>query len=271
MEILLSATSTRSFRVNAAFETLLRHNGITSSRALYGLESQTVKNVLKERGTSRTFLKDPSGRPDIECYIKRYLKPAFKDRIKCAVSLKPVFSNGALHEWNALCAFHRVGLKTMVPVAAGFFENKTCNLTLGITDYIRASELFRTELKNDPERRKRLIVKIAEYAARMHCAGLAHQDFYLVHLFVKPQENDAVYLIDLQRVLIQKQLARRWVIKDLAQIRFSMASFISNEETELFRKTYGTIRPLSRAGWQSIEKKSARILKHANKCRTQIR
>jgi hypothetical protein len=268
MEIQLSATSTRSFRVNAAFETLLRHNGITSAQALYGMESQPVKNVLKERGTCRVFLKDPAGGSEIECYIKRYLKPSFKDRIKCALSFKPVFSSGAMHEWDALCAFHRAGLKTMVPVAAGFFEDKTCNLTLGITDYVRASELFRTELKNDPERRKWLIVKIADYAAHMHRAGLAHQDFYLVHLFVKPLENDEIYLIDLQRTLIQQSLSRRWAIKDLAQIRFSMASFISDEETALFRKTYELICPLPPRLWRTVERKTMRISMHHKKQRT---
>jgi heptose I phosphotransferase len=267
MEILLSATSTRSFRVNAAFETLLQHNGITSARSIYEMESESVKKVLKERGTSRVFLIDPAGGPDVECYIKRYLKPSLKDRVKCTFSFKPVFNSGALHEWDALCAFHRAGLQTMIPVAAGSFENKTCNLTLGITDYVRASELFAGELRSDPERRRRLIVKIAEYAARMHAAGLAHQDFYLVHLFIKPQEYDAIYLIDLQRVLIQNRLARRWIIKDLAQIRFAMASFISNEEAELFRETYETIRPLPRTVWQSVEKKACRIRKHVTKCR----
>lgn len=265
MEIQLSATSTRSFRVNAGFEILLRHNGITSARALYELESQTVKKVLKERGTSRVFLKDPAGGPDIECYIKRYLKPSLKDRMKCALSLKPVFSSGALHEWDALCAFHRTGLKTMVPVAAGFFENKTCNLTLGITDYVRASELFRGELQSDPERRRRLIVKIAEYAAHMHQAGLAHQDFYLVHLFVKPLENDEVYLIDLQRTLMQQPLARRWAVKDLAQILFALTPFATETEMELFRKTYETISCLPQTGWLAAEKKSVRIRKHTEK------
>lgn len=267
MEIQLSATSTRSFRTNAAFESFLHYNGITSAQSLYEMASEPVKNVLKERGTSRALLKDPSGNPDIECYIKRYLKPAIRDRIKCTLSLKPVFSSGAMHEWNALCAFHRAGLKTMTPVAAGSFDNKTCNLTLGIKDYVRASELFRNELQTDPERRRYLIIKIAEYVARMHGTGLAHQDFYLVHLFIKPDENDAVYLIDLQRVIIQKHLARRWIIKDLAQIHFSLAPCISADEITLFQQTYRTVHPVHLKIWSTVEKKALRIKQHAEKLR----
>jgi hypothetical protein len=265
MEIQLSATSTRSFRINACFETLLRYNGITSPRALYELKSQTVKKVLRERGTGRVFLRDPRGGPDIECYLKRYLQPSMKDRIKCAISFKPVFSSGALHEWDALCAFHRAGLKTMIPIAAGSVGKKNCNLTLGITDYIRASELFRTKLQNDPERRQRLIVKIAEYAACMHQAGLAHQDFYLVHLFIKPLENDEIYLIDLQRTLMQQPLSRRWAVKDLAQIRFALTPFIGGKETALFQKIYESILPLPFSFWRTVEKKTARISRHQRK------
>lgn len=267
MEIQLSATSTRSFRTNAAFESFLHYNRIASARSLYEMTSEPVKNILKERGTSRIFLKNSASGPETEFYIKRYLRPSIKDRVKCALSLKPVFGSGAIHEWNALCAFHRAGLNTMTPVAAGFFANKTCNLTLGIKDYVRASELFRNELQTDPERRRNLITKIAEYAARMHCAGLAHQDFYLVHLFIKPDENDDIYLIDLQRVIMQKHLARRWIIKDLAQIHFSLAPFLSAGEIALFQQTYRTIHPVHPKIWCTVEKKALRIKQHAEKLR----
>ena len=265
MEIQLSVTSTREFLINESFESILRFNGVSTARALYEILSEPVKNVLKERGTGRVFLRDPRGGPDIECYLKRYLQPSMKDRIKCATAFKPVFSSGALHEWTALCAFHREGLNTMTPIAAGFFADKTCNLTLGIKDYVRASELFRSELKTDLERRRNLIIKIAEYVARMHCAGLAHQDFYLVHLFIKPDEGDAIYLIDLQRVIMQKHLARRWIIKDLAQIHFSLAPFISAKEVALFQQTYNTAHPVPVKIWNTIEKKAFRIKKHAEK------
>jgi len=265
MEIQLSATSTRSFRINAAFESFVHYNGITSARSLYEMTSEPVKNILKERGTSRIFLKDSAGGFETEFYIKRYLKPAIKDRVKCAISLKPIFSSGAMHEWNALCAFHREGLNTMTPVAAGSFADKTCNLTLGIKDYVRASELFRNKLQTDPERRRNLITKIAEYAARMHGAGLAHQDFYLVHIFIKPAENDAIYLIDLQRVIMQKYLARRWIIKDLAQIHFALTPFVSADEIALFQRAYTAIHPAHLKIWCTVEKKALRIKEHAQK------
>ncbi len=256
-------------RVNTAFATLLRHNKIETASDLWDLESEPVKNAVRTRGTGRTFLKDPTGGKDIEVYIKRYLKPSLKDRIKCATSFKPIFPDGALHEWRALCRFHELGLKTMVPMAvADCGQHRTCNLTLGITDYIRASDLFAGELKNQPERRLRIIKKIAELLGEMHLAGLAHQDFYLVHLFIKPQENDALYLIDLQRTIMQKKLSRRWKIKDLAQIYFALTPHMKPEDFGLFQETYGRYFPSTASTepcWKTVVEKAKRIEMHTRK------
>lgn len=265
MEIELSPTSSDKFCVCNAFDPILNFNGIVSAQNLYHIQGQTVKNVLKERGTTRVFLKDPHGGSDVECYLKRYLPPSIKDRLKCALSLKPLFRDGALHEWDAICAFHHAKLKTMMPMAAGIIGEKTCNLTLGITNHVRASELFRNELKNDSDRKRKLIIKIANYAAQMHRAGLAHQDFYLVHFFVKPQEDDALYLIDLQRVIMEKELPRRWIIKDLAQIQFSLEPFCTSHELDLLRQTYQTKYPINKSMWNAVQRKSIRIQKHAER------
>ncbi len=268
-EIKIETLDGAHLRVNTAFVTLLRHNKIETATDLWELESEAVKNAVKTRGTGRTFLKDPNSNSDIEVYIKRYLKPSLKDRIKCATSFKPVFLDGALHEWRALCRFHELGLKTMVPMAAADCgQRRTCNLTLGITDYIRASDLFAGDLKNQPERRLRMIRKIAELLGEMHLAGLAHQDFYLVHLFIKPQENDALYLIDLQRTIIQKKLSKRWKIKDLAQIHFALKPHVKPEEFGLFQETYGRYFPSTvSAGlfWKIVVEKANRIAMHTKK------
>ena len=255
----------KRLQINSDFEKLLHYNGIHSTSDLWDLESEPVKNAVKTRGTSRAFLKDPNGGSKIEVYIKRYLKPSFKDRIKCALSFKPVFLTGAMHEWDAINRFHQLGLKTMTPIAAGSLGSKTCNMTLGITDYVRASDLFKCELQNDPKRQRRIIIKIADLLGRMHAAGLAHQDFYLVHLFVKPKENDEIYLIDLQRTLMQKKLSKRWKIKDLAQIHFSMGPRVTKEGIKLFREHYTGRSPTDSTLWSAVETKAKRIQKHTEK------
>jgi len=258
-----------NLQVNTDFASLLSHNNIKSADDLWAVQSEAVKTAVPTRGTSRAYLKDPFGGSDIEVYIKRYLKPSARDRFKCAVSLKPVFSDGALHEWDALCRFHALGLKTMIPIAAADCgQRRTCNLTLGITGYIRASDLFADRSLTDPARRQNIIKKFGKLLGMMHASGLAHQDFYLVHLFIKSSEDDAVYLIDLQRTIMQRKLAKRWRVKDLAQIMFSSDPFFSDAETSLFLDTY-----LQHAGetmdsghlFRAAARKSRRIKKHSLK------
>lgn len=233
---------TRSFdnqklTVNEDFAALLSCNGIDSAEKLWGLDGEPIKKILKQRGTERVFLKTADG-GNIEAYIKRYSKAPAKEIIKQVFSCK-FHSFDAVHEWNALRAFHRAGLNTMIPVAvADLKDGRSCNLTLGITGYVKAEELFKNFTPGDRPRKKALIGKIAELAGKMHAAGFGHQDFYLVHIFVKVEEDDNIYLIDLQRLIMQKNLHRRWRVKDLGQLLFAAHPWVSDMDIRRFWMTY---------------------------------
>lgn len=222
---------------NSAFTGLLEFNGIDTAAKLWQLEGTAVKKILKERGTEKVLLKNPDG-GITEAYIKRYHPVPLKEKIKQAFSLKfRVFD--AFHEWHALYAFHRAGLNTITPLAVADAGNgRSCNLTLGITDYVKASELFKNFTPDDRKRKLSLIRRIAFMAGRMHAAGFAHQDFYLVHLFVRPDENDRIYLIDLQRLLIRRKLSRRLRVKDLGQLLFSARPELTKTDIRRFWKYY---------------------------------
>ncbi len=254
--------------VNDGFAEMLAANGIARAEDLWNIESSGVKNVVKERGTGRCFLTDISG-VKVECYIKRYSPIPLREKIKNIMSLKP-YAFDAIHEWNALGHFLELGLNTMVPMAAARLDNGcSCNLTLGITDYVRASELFAGfNDEDDTDRRLRLIGKIAHMTGRMHAAGMAHQDLYLVHFFVKPDEGDDVYLIDLQRMILQPQLSRRWRVKDLAQLRFSASPYVSETDIRLFWEIYteeAGIDPADRNLIRDVKAKAERIRRHDKK------
>ena len=224
--------------VNTAFVDLFKANGIVTAEALYTIDSESVKSVVKERGTSRAFLQEGDNR--IETYIKRYAPVSLKEKLKLKLFFKPPTAT-AYDEWKALCLYHEIGLRTMSPMAVAEYRGQTCNLTLGIRDYVRASELFAQFGQGDCERKKTLIESIARYVGTMHKHNLAHQDLYLVHFFVKPDENDAVYLIDLQRTIIQEKLEFRWRVKDLGQLLFSAQDYLSDNEIKLFWDIYTSI------------------------------
>jgi tRNA A-37 threonylcarbamoyl transferase component Bud32 len=65
--------------------------------------------------------------------------------------------------------------------------------------------------------------RLAEMARRLHEAGLFHRDFYASHVFCAESENDVeLHLIDLARLTRPLLRRRRWRVKDLAQIKYSM-------------------------------------------------
>ncbi len=246
--------------LNRDFKSILFENNLKNPEAFWAIEDEPVKKVLKERGTGRFYLRGVSGK-GIECYIKRYTEIPFKKKIKDFLSLK-FKAFDAFNEWRALLAFHENLLPTLIPVAAGRHLKGSFCVTLGLRNYQRASDLLKKDSGFDKDKRRILISNIAIYVANMHKKGFAHQDLYLVHFFIR--EDLTPYLIDLQRVIIQKDLRRRWAIKDLAELLFSARLVLSREETDLLIDEYSRevgfdIRKDKRL-FRDIEKKAARIM-----------
>ena len=238
MKINVSVRRSGNWLVNEDYSELLEMNNILSPEDLWNLKGESVKNFLKERGTERAFLVQKDGQK-IETYVKRYLPLPLKEYFKAAISAKPLFKTGAVHEWEAIVAFHNEGIPTMIPIAAGVLQDgRSVNITLGITGYTRASDIFSA----GPSRSERisLISEIAELAGRMHAAGFAHQDFYLVHLFVTDADKK-VLPIDLQRLIMGRQFPARWQIKDLAQLLYSAEPYVSETDILRFWKKYTSI------------------------------
>lgn len=257
-------------RVHADFANLLHANGLTNAAALWALPGETVKQLLRERGTERAWLHEGGGAP-VEVFLKRYLPLPTKEYLKGWLGGKPVFADGAIHEWEAILAFHARGLATMIPLAAATLPGgRTCCLTLGLGAHIRASELFpqlRAAGSAGRERRLALIRNIARLLGRMHQAKFAHQDCYLVHLFVKEEEDDAVYLMDLQRAIFPPRFRRRWQVKDLGQLLYSTKVACSRTDRLRFWQTYtaeaGADLYRDRALLQAILAKAAGISRRA--------
>ena len=251
--------------VNKDYLSLLENNGISTLESLWDIQGEPVKKKLAERGTERVFLTSDESGDKVESYVKRYLPLPLKEYFKALTSFRPFFPSGAMHEWKAVLAFHEAGLSTMEPIAAGRFKDgRSVVMMKGITNYQRASDLL-PQLQGD--RRRRLILAIAEVSGKMHSAKIAHQDFYLVHLFVKKDDasNDfKVMPIDLQRLIIGPRFSRRWRVKDLGQLLYSAMEFTDQRDWWLFWRKYAEI-----AGDNLLKDKSllASIFRKANAIR----
>jgi heptose I phosphotransferase len=246
--------------LNEKYAKILAANGIINAESLWKLKGESVKKKIEERRTEKIILED-NGR-EIEMYLKKYRPISLMEAVKNIVCFKPVFLDGAIHEWKALTGFARAGIPTPEQIVAAEFSGQTCVMTLGIKDYIRASDLFASFSEKDFSRKKRLIAKIADIVARMHAANFAHQDLYLLHFFVCPNENDKVHIIDLQRVIISSRLSSRWLVKDLAQLLFSARDLCSEWDIARFWIRYTA---LFRMSLKKDKKFIARILWKAEK------
>jgi heptose I phosphotransferase len=136
---------------------------------------------------------------------------------------------GARREWDNILAMQAVGIPTVTPVAVSersFFGVETGSFTMTEELYgaislekIIQSQWFMPLSKEVLAKKRRLILKVAEIAKRLHKAGLWHQDFYLGHFLLG--EDETLYLIDVQRVQSAKIVPRRYLIKDIGQLAYS--------------------------------------------------
>jgi len=142
---------------------------------------------------------------------------------------------GAANEWQAIQRLEELGIDTMTVVAFG---------RRGLNPAAQESFLVTRELENTVSLeeycsswheqapafgvKKALIEKVAAISRRMHEAGISHRDFYLCHFHLLPdsEQNNGtgepqLFLIDLHRALIKKNLGKRWTTKDIAGLYFS--------------------------------------------------
>lgn len=246
--------------VNTAFSEIIRANGLDSAMSLWKVQAEIVKAVVPERSTGRIWLRSPETGVLVEFYIKKFTPPAIGERLKNWICLKPGWYD-AFHEWRAINKLLDFGLNTMQPAAVAQAGANSCLLTRGITDFVRASDLMsELHIHRDRKLRHRIVRDMACIMAGMHANGMAHQDFYLVHILIRPEENHRLYIIDLQRMIMSQRLSMRWRVKDLAQILFSSAGIVTRHEIALFWNMY---RENAGTGWGRSHRTARRAVKKA--------
>lgn len=164
-------------------------------------------------------------------FIKLHFATGWREIIKNLAELNlPIVS--ALNEYAAIRHCEQRGLKTMTP-AAVYKQGKnpaTCRSFL-ITDELDDMVDLETLAANwqryidGLKTKRRLIKAVAKFSAAMFDSGMNHRDFYICHFMLKQDtlhdEIPTLYLIDLHRAQIRKNVPRRWLIKDLAGLYFS--------------------------------------------------
>ncbi len=261
--------------VNGTFLPLLESHGLATFKALMSHPGHAVaKCAIKERNTVRLDLETERGKKRA-FFLKRYAPPTVGDRLKAYLRLKRL-ALGAKQEWHAMWTFLQIGLPGPVPIAWGQDDKNSLVLSEGVSHALRLSEWAERNFGKESHRntqalpaKHKIIEEVANIVGRMHAKGLHHQDLYLCH-FLCGSEQDGLplTLIDLQRVERFRRLPRRWQVKDLAQLHFSSAQYITRQDIRRFWKAYNSIYYTRRRIiplWHSILKKSKRIRRHTLK------
>lgn len=143
---------------------------------------------------------------------------------------------GAENEWHAIKRLQELGIETMTAVGYGTrglspASRHSFILTEALDDTVSLEDYCANWKTNKPLFSNKLLLlnQLAVTSKTLHENGICHRDYYICH-FLLHDENaftsgdvakPKLSLIDLHRALIKTNLARRWVVKDVAGLYFS--------------------------------------------------
>jgi hypothetical protein len=244
---------------NEAFETAIRDNGLLDYAAMMGLDrGEVVKHAIPQRKTVVFMLRDGS-----RAYLKRHFPPGLFLTLK--KFLLPSSEPTAYDEFANIAAFHRAGLPTVVPIAAGrqrgsYLVTQALDGCIKLDDYIRQATLT-------PRAKTELISGLAGLIRRMHAAGFNHRDLYLCHIL--RDGGGGLYLVDLHRVQRRAAVPERWRVKDIAALNYSApAGIFSRTDRLRFLKAYLGRERLTAGDRRfavKVLKKTQKMLEHNKK------
>lgn len=239
-------TGGSTIRVAQGYQPLVREIGIDGDSVFDDPRIQCWRDIRERQNcTLDETLAD--GRR-VRLHIKRFKNPG--DR-------------GADDEVRGIRLLLDRGIETVPLVAWGrSASGRGFVITEDLAGYSDAEQAVRAGLSLD-----RLIGPIGKLAARLHGAGLHHRDLYLCHYFVRmTPDGPDLRLIDAARVAeLPRWFGRRWIVKDLAQLVFSLRQVGATEGQidSLFASYSGHLPEANTPSWRRrIERKVRAIARH---------
>lgn len=217
-------------------------------------------------------------------FVKQHFGVGWGEIVKNLLTFKtPIL--GAMTEVKAIQKLDEIGIATTPLVAYG---QQACNpiciniasrrsfvMTEDLGDIASLEDICADWQANPPNAafKQKIIIAMAQLAAKLHGAGLCHRDFYLCHFVLKKDtlinENLKLYLIDLHRMLQGQQANSSAVMKDIASLVFSAKdSGFSAEDWALFKQHY---LKQSDDFWQQVETRADKLYAKFNSDKFQKR
>lgn len=229
--------------------------------------------VYREVKTRRTFRFEIDERG---YFAKIHRGSSWREIFKNLFQFKiPVL--GASNEYHAIRLLEKIGVNTMTPCAYGSRGRNPARIssfliTKELTDIIPLEDYCRDwGVKPPLQTTKRALIKeVSQIVFLMHNAGLNHRDCYICHFLLKRSligHFPELYVIDLHRAQIRKNIPYRYRVKDVAGLYFSAMNTglnrrdilcfilfygrmtsqfwddVQETATELYKKEYGKLPP----------------------------
>ena len=238
------------------YERLLRANSLDSLDALFAVVND---DRLSKPGLAawreRLRLTLSAERQQRVFYLKRFRHPPRSARREVRRSRSGASSVAGV-EWTWMHRLARDGVPCVNPVALGEeFRNgrelRSAVLTAAVPGQSLeqwADQWISRDSRDDRRTARRLIEPTADIVARLHRSGYIHRDLYLSHIFFDPDAplKQSLHLIDLQRVIQPAGRRRRWIVKELASLNFSLpGGLISNTDRLRWLTRYFGVRKLN--------------------------
>ena len=266
--------------INRTYHRLLEKNGFDGFEQVWGISNAKTIKKIKARSVIRFEMRTDNGKRYF--YLKRHnLEYIGIKRLFSAIFPKWAMSQG-LREFENICDFRKINLKTVSPVAAGqrfkrFFWAESFLITEDFSPFFSLEDLirFRPDFLKGPERKERkriLLRECALLARRMHKAGLNHLDFNATHIILhydNGTKTPEIALFDFQRVDRGTFLRLRWMVKSLARLNQTLPDNIFDEEDRIYiflsYKEKDRFSLLERVEWLWLKRKTERIKRHTRK------
>lgn len=183
---------------------------------------------------------------------------------------------GAKNEYEALNHLSALGIQA--PHIVGYGEHG-CNpatkqsflITREVTSALSLDKLEADWHSNRLSwgLKQHLLKQVAFIAATLHQNGINHRDFYACHFMIQDPltEESDVTLMDLHRAQIRVRTPKRWIVKDLASLYYSILNFNLTKRDILRFMQYYSMQSWkvqltdNLTFWQTVKERSKRFIK----------
>ena len=224
---LIGQTTTDQFWVSEDFKQAFDALGMTSVEGVFAFSQgqELVKeNIAGFRSRTAFETRDPEG----TFFLKRYDQAPVKVQLKNWLQGRKRRSNSMI-ELEPMVKLAALGIGVPRPVAhgqawRGLFETRSFLVTEKIPNAESLEKqlppCFESRRPDNVRRQREFIRTLAGFVRHFHEQGYRHRDLYLSHIFRNSQGQ--LFLIDLARAFQPRLRKERFLIKDLAQLNFSL-------------------------------------------------